>query len=109
MIKRRKTIEKPKGRGLIPMTDGKAVNVHYFLVVVHTVDDEVDTGPLAGQLEVRGTIEVDQGQGMVDLGGKHFTLRTDDGRCLEAWTKKGDPVTRQWDVVASGPKGLAPC
>jgi hypothetical protein len=109
MTKRRRTIEKPKGRGHIPMTDGKAVDVHYSLVVVQTVDDEVDTGHLVGQLEVRGTIEVDREQGMVDLGGQHFTLKTDDGRCLEAWTKKGDPATRQWDVVASGPKGLMPC
>ena len=58
------------------MTDGKRIKVRYSLVVLRVVDDEVDTGQFAGQLEIRGTIEVSQGQGLVDLGGKHFTLKT---------------------------------
>jgi hypothetical protein len=109
MTKRRKTIEKPEGAGEIRVTDGKTVKVRYSLVVLQIVDDEVDAGQLAGQLEIRGAIEVNQDQGMLDLGGKHFTLKTNDGRCLEAWTKKGDPVSRQWEIVASGPTGLEPC
>jgi hypothetical protein len=109
MTKRRKTIEKPAGRGHIPMTDGQSVNVRYSIVVLQTVDDEVDTGELAGQVEIKGGIEVAQGQGMVDLAGKPFMLKLNDGRCLEALAKKGDPVTGQWEIVAAGPKGLAPC
>ena len=109
MTKRRRTIEKPSGRGRIPMADGKSVNMRYALVVIQTVDDEVDTGDLAGQIEIRGAIEVGQGQGMIDLAGKLFTLNLADGRCLEALAKKGDPVTRQWEIVAAGSKGLVPC
>ena len=48
MTKRRKTIEKPVGRGQIPMTDGKSVNVRYYLVVIQTLDNEVDTEELGG-------------------------------------------------------------
>ena len=109
MTKRRKTIEKPAGRGHIPMTDGQSVNVRYSIVVLQTVDDEADTGQLASQLEVRGAIEVGQGQGMVDLAGMNFRLVMNDGRCLQARIKKGDPVTRQWEIVAASPKGLEPC
>ena len=109
MTKRRKTIEKPAGRGRILMTGGKAVNVRYSLIVIQTVDDEVDTGELASQHEIRGAIEVGQGQGMIDLAGKLFTLNLADGRCLEALAKKGDPVTRQWEIVGTDPKGLKPC
>jgi hypothetical protein len=109
MTKHRKTIEKPEGRGDIRLTDGKTVKVRYSLVVLQALDDEADTGPLAGQLEIRGAIEVNQDQGMLDLSGKHFTLKTNDGRCLEASAKKGDPVSRQWEIVATGPKGLEPC
>jgi hypothetical protein len=109
MTKRRKTIEKPEGRGEIRTSDGNAVMVRFSLVVLQTVDDEADTGDLASHLEIRGAIEVNQDQGMVDLSGKHFTLITIDGRCLEAWAKKGDPVSRQWEIVASGLKGLEPC
>jgi hypothetical protein len=109
MTKRRKTIEKPAGRGHIPMTEGRSVSVRYYLVVIQTVDDDVDTGQLASQFEIRGAIEVDQDQGMVDLAGKPFTLKLNDGRCLEALAKKGDPVTRQWEIVAASTKGLEPC
>jgi hypothetical protein len=109
MTKRRKTIEKPAGRGHFPMTDGKSVNVRYSLVVIQTVDDEVDTGHLVGKLEIRGAIEVDQEQGIVDLAGQTFTLQMSDGRCLIAKVKKGDPVTRQWEIVAAGSKGFEPC
>jgi hypothetical protein len=108
-MKRRKTIEKPKGRGNVRTTDGDTANVRYSLVLIQTIDDEVETGELTGQIEIRGTIEVDQGQGLVDLAGKLFTLKTADGRCLEAWAKKGDPVTRQWEIGAVGTKGLKPC
>jgi hypothetical protein len=109
MTKRRKTVEKPSGRGHIPMADGKSVNVRYSLVVLQMVDDEVETGDLAGQIEIRGAIEVDQNHGMVDLAGMDFKLVMNDGRCLQALAKKGDPVTRQWEIVAASPKGLEPC
>jgi hypothetical protein len=109
MTKRQKTIEKPVGHGRIPMTAGKSVNVRYALVVIHVVDNEADTTELAGHLEIRGAVEVDEKQGMVDLAGPDFTLQLSDGRCLEAKVKKGDPVTRQWEIVATGPKGLQPC
>jgi hypothetical protein len=108
MTKRRRTIEKPSGRGHIPLADGRSVNVRYSLVVIQTVDDDVDTGELAGQHEIRGAIEVDQNQGLVDLAARDFKLEMADGRCLEARIKKGDPVTRQWEIVAAGPKGLQP-
>ena len=109
MTKRRKTIAKPIGRGYIPMTEGQSVNVRYHLVVIRTVDDAVDTGELAGQTEINGTIEVGRGQGMIDLAGKHFMLNLNDHRCLKVLAKKGDPVTRQWEIVATGPTGLHPC
>jgi hypothetical protein len=109
LTKRHKTIEKPVGRGRIPMTAGKSVNARYALVVTMVVDDEVDTGELAGHLEIRGTIEVDENQGVVDLAGHDFRLQLSDGRCLEAKVKKGDPVTRQWEIVAASSKGLQPC
>ena len=53
VTKRRKTVEKPAGRGHIPMTDGKSPNVRYSQVVIRTVDDEVDTGEMASQVESR--------------------------------------------------------
>ena len=109
VTKHRKIIEKPAGRGHIPVGDGQSVNVRYSLVVSQMVDDEVETGDLAGQVEIRGAIEVGQNQGMVDLAGHDFTLRMSDGRCLEARVKKGDPITRQWEIVAVGNKGLQPC
>ena len=56
MTKRRKTIEKPAGRGHIPMTDGRSINVRYYLVVIQTLDNEVDTDELAGQVEIKGAI-----------------------------------------------------
>jgi hypothetical protein len=109
MTKRRRTVEKPSGRGHIPLADDQSVNVRYSLVLLQTVDDEVQTGDLASQIEIRGAIEVDQGQGMIDLAGKPFTLELNDGRCLEARVKKGDPVTAQWEIVGTDPKGLKPC
>jgi hypothetical protein len=109
MTKRRRTIEKPFGRGHIPLADGQSVHVRHSLVVIQMADDEVETGDLAGQIEIRGAIEVDQGQGMIDLAGKPFTLKLADGRCLEALAKKGDPVTRQWEIAATSPKGLHRC
>jgi hypothetical protein len=110
MTKRRRTVEKPSGRGRIIMTVGKAVNVRYSLVVIQFVDEDADTGPIASQLEIRGAIEVDGDQGMIDLAGQQFTLKTNDSRCLEAWAKKGDPVTRQWEIATTAPsKGLTPC
>jgi hypothetical protein len=77
--------------------------------VFQTVDDEADTGEQAGQLEIRGALEVNKAQGPLDLGGKSFTLETNDGRCLEAWAENGDPVRRPWEIIATGPKGLGPC
>lgn len=109
MTKQRRTIEKPEGRGIIRLADGRSANVRYSLVVFQTVDDEADTGEQAGQLEIRGAIEVNQEQGLVDLGGQTFTLEIGDGRCLETTAVKGDPVSRHWQIVASGPKGLEPC
>jgi hypothetical protein len=44
MTKRRKTIEKPAGRGRILMTDGKSVNVRYSLMVIPTVRELGLTG-----------------------------------------------------------------
>jgi|SRR5579859_4756821 len=110
MTKLRRTIEKPAGRGHIRLPDGNAVNVRYHLVVVQTIDDEADTRELPRQLEIRGAVEVEQGWDMIDLAGKNFTLKMNDGRCLEAKSQKGDPVTRQWEIVATAPnKGLEPC
>ena len=109
MTKRRKTIEKLEGRGNIRLKNRQAVNVRYSLVVFETVDDEADTGQLAGRLAVRGAIEVGRDQGRVDLSGQPFILQTSDGRCLEARTKKGDPVSRDWEIVGAGPQGLEPC
>ena len=110
MTQRRRTVEKPSGRGHITMTDGRAVKVRYSLVVLQSVDEKAVTGPMTGQLEIRGAIEVDGNQGMVDLSGQQFTLKTNDGRCLEAWAKKGDPVTRQWEIATAAPSsGLTPC
>ena len=85
-----------------------SVGVRYSLVVIQTVDDEVGTGDLAGQVEIRGAIEVGPQQGMVDLAGHDFTLKLSDGRYLEAKVKMGDPITRQWEIVAAGDKGLQP-
>jgi hypothetical protein len=109
VTKRRRTIEKPAGRGHILRANGKSVNVRYSLAVIEAVDDDATTGPLASQLKIRGAIEVSREQGLVDLAGQIFTLKLDDGRCLEAKVKSGDPVTRQWEIAAAGTKGLAPC
>jgi hypothetical protein len=103
-------MEKPEGCGTIRLADGKSVSVRYSLVLFQTVDDEADTGQLAGQLEVRGALEVAKDQSIVNLSGQHFTLRRKDSRCLEAWAKKGDPVTNQWEIVATAAsKWLEPC
>ena len=91
------------------MTDGKSVNVRYYLVVIQTVDDDVDTEELVSQVEIKGALEVAEGQGMVDIAGRPFTLKLNDGRCLEAVAKKGDTVTGHWEIVAASTKGLAPC
>jgi hypothetical protein len=109
MTKRRRTVEKTAGRGHVALHNGTSVQVRYSLVVIETVDDEVDTGQLAGQREIRGAIGVDTGQGMVELAGEAFTLKLDDGRCLTAEVKKGDPVTGQWEIAGAGGKGLEPC
>lgn len=109
MTKHRRTVQKPAGRGHIPVGNGQSISVRYSLVVIQMVDDDADTGQLAGQVEIRGAIEVRQNQGMVDLAGHDFTLKLNDGRCLEARVKKGDPITRQWEIVAVGDKGLQPC
>jgi hypothetical protein len=109
MTKIRRSVEKPEGQGQIRLADGRSVPVRFALVVFRMVDDEADTGQQAGPLEVRGAIETDAGAGRLDLAGQHFTLRTPDGRCLEAVTKKGDPATRQWEIRAAGQDGLAPC
>jgi hypothetical protein len=109
MTKVRRTVERPEGQGLIHLPDRRTISVRYALVVVRILDDEADTDGLAGRLEVRGTIEESQGQGPVDLRGKQFTLKTDDGRCVEVSAKRGGPLSRQWEIVESSPKGLEPC
>jgi len=109
MPTQRRTLEKPQGYGELRMAGARPVKVRYSLVVRQAVDDDAPTGPLAGQVEIRGTIEVSDHQGMIDLSGKTFTLITDDSRCLEAMAKKGDPVTRQWEIAATGHKGLERC
>lgn len=109
MTIRRKTLEKTAGHGYIALTGGKAVSVHYSLVVLQTVDDDIETVQLAGQLEIRGTIEVGQRQGKIDLAAKRITLKMNDGRCLQATVTKGDPLTGQWEIVMAGSKGLQPC
>jgi hypothetical protein len=109
MTKQHRTIEKPEGRGIIRLADGQATSVRYSLVVFQTVDDEADTGEQAGQLEIRGALEVNQDQGQVDLDGKGFTLETNDGRCLKAWARQVEPASRRWEMVATGPAGLKPC
>ena len=109
MTTRRKTIEKPVGRGHLRLNDGNTVSVRYALVVVHTVDDEVDTGEFIGQFEVRGTVEVPKEHAYLDLIGKQVTLNMSDGRCVEAQVTGGYRAIRMWEFVAIGPKGLEPC
>jgi hypothetical protein len=109
MTKRRRTLEKPAGRGHIWLGNDTGIKVHYSLVVLQTVDDEVDTSPLAAQVEIRGAIEVEQDQSVADLKGAHFRLELNDGRCLEAWAEKGDIISRQWEIVAASSEGLKPC
>jgi hypothetical protein len=109
MAKRQRTQERPAGNGRLRIADGKPIQVYYSLVVLLTVDDEADTGQLSGKTQIRGSVEVSQAEGFVDLGGRTFILEMDDGRCLKASATKGDPVSRQWTVVASGPKGFEPC
>jgi hypothetical protein len=110
MTKSQRTIERLDGRGNIRFADGAAVNVSYSLVVFQTVDDDADTSQQVGQLEIKGALEVGKDQGLVDLGGKPFTLKTGDSRCLEASAYTGDPVSRQWQIVmTAGSKGLTAC
>jgi hypothetical protein len=109
MTKRRRTVEKPAGRGKLVLANKALIRVQYSLVVIERLDDEAETGQLAGQREIRGAIGVDTGQGMVELAGQTFTLRLNDGRCLEAEVKKGDPITGQWEIAGAGAKGLEPC
>ena len=107
MSKLRKILDRPEGYGQIRTTKGKSVGVRYSLVVFQTLD--ADTGPTTSNIEMRGAIEVDNVEGLVDLAGQHFTLKTSDGRCVEASVNKGDPATRQWEIVSTGPDGLVPC
>jgi len=64
---------------------------------------------LVSQLEIRGAIEVGPKQILPDLDGQTITLKLDDGRCLEAKVKHGDPVTGHWEIEGIGDRGLAPC
>ena len=109
MTKSRRSIEKLEGQGQIRLADGTTVPARFALVVFRMVDDEADTGQQSGPLEVRGAIETSASAGRLDLTGQHFTLKTGDGRCLDALAKKGDPATRQWEIGATGHDGLAPC
>jgi len=106
---RQRTVEKPAGNGYIWRANSRAENVHYSLVVIESVDEDVPTGPLVSRLEIRGAIEVGPKQSLEDLDGQTVTLKLDDGRCLEAKVKHGDPVTRHWEIEGVGDKGLAPC
>ena len=105
----RKIIEKPEGEGLIQFPGRKSIKVHYALVVVHVLDDEAETGGLTGHVEVWGTIETGRDEGTINLSGKSFIVKTNDGRCLPALAKERKPLTRVWDIVSTGPKGLEPC
>jgi hypothetical protein len=109
MTKARTTVEKPEGHGVIQFPDRKTVSVRYALVVIRTLDDAADSGAPTGQIEIRGAIEVSPNQERVDLSEKHFTLQLDDGRCLQARTKKAIRMTRHWEIVGTGSKGLEPC
>ena len=109
MTKQRKVAEKAAGRGHIKMADGKRIDVVYDLAVIRILNDEAVTKGLTRKTEVRGTIELDQDDGVVDLSGKSFTLKTDDGRCLDAVAKRRTLSGRQWEIMPSGPKGLEPC
>jgi hypothetical protein len=109
MTKNRRIVQKIAGHGHIKMADGKRIGVVYTLTVFRTLSDQAVTNGLTSHLEVSGTIKIDEDHGMVDLSGKSFTLKTDDGRCLEAVARKGKPLSRQWEIMPSGPKGLEPC
>jgi hypothetical protein len=101
----RHPIEKIDCWGKIQLQDGKIVKVRYFYVVAW----KMDARQLSGQIEVRGAVEVSTDDGMVDLSGEHFTLKTKDGRCIEAQTTAGSLANRQWEFIATGPQLLAPC
>ena len=105
----RKIVEKPEGQGLLQFPDRKTIRVRYALVVVHTLDDEAETAGLTVQFEIRGTIEISRDEGTLNLSGKSFIVKTDDGRCMQALTKQRRPLSREWEIVSSGPKGLEPC
>jgi hypothetical protein len=109
MPKPRTILERPEGYGQIRTSDGKSFAVRYSLVVFHTIDPEAETGPIASHVEIRGALAVNTIEGLVDLTGKRFILRTSDGRCLEVQTKSGDPVSRHWEIVSTAPGELRPC
>jgi hypothetical protein len=106
---KRKMIERPEGQGLIQFPDGKTIRVRYALVVVRIIDDDADTGGLTGQAEIWGTIEAGRDEGTQNLSGKSFIVKTGDGRCMQALAKRGNLLTREWEIVSSGTKGLEPC
>jgi hypothetical protein len=97
------------GNGYLAMTNRTSVGVHYSLVVLQLVDDDVKTGQLAGQLQIHGVIVLLRGHSRLGLSNQNVTLTLADGRRLEAKVKKGDPMVRQWEIVGVGDKGLAPC
>jgi hypothetical protein len=109
MTKKHIPVEKPEGQGLIRFPDGKIIRVRYALAVVRVLDDEAETGGLTGHIEVWGIIETRPDEATPNLSGKSFILKTDDGRCLQALAKQRKPLTREWEIVSSGPKGLEPC
>ena len=109
MTKQRKVAEQATGPGHIKMADGKRTEVVYNLMVFRLLDAEAETKGLTPKFEVRGTIALSQDEGVVDLTGQSFTLKTHDGRCLEAVAKRRTLSGQQWDIISSGPKGLERC
>ena len=82
MTKQRIMVENPRGEGLVQLPDRKTIRAKYALAVVRVLDDDADTAGLKGRFEVRGDVELNQNDGNMDLGGKSFTLKLNDGRCL---------------------------
>ena len=109
MTQQRKVAERAAGSGHIKVTDGERTDAVHNLTAFRVLNAEAETKDLTRKFEVRGTIALSQVEGVVDLRGQSFTLKTDDGRCLEAVAKRRTLSGQQWDIISSGPKGLERC
>jgi hypothetical protein len=101
-------VERPQGTGEIFQGEKRLGTVRYSLVM-REVFEVFDGQELAEHPTISGEVVVAESPGMLVLNGEYFTLRLDDNRCLDLTCTAGDPISKKWTVIATGPNGFVNC